>query len=57
MTIDEKIRLAQDLFSCWGEELWAEPKICGLLEALREKTASSTQVSLDVGLICRLPAL
>ena len=55
MTIDEKIKLAQDLFSCWGEELWAEPKICGLLEALREKTASSTEVSLEVGLFaaCR----
>ena len=55
MTIGEKIRLAQDLFSRWGEELWAESKIRGLLEALREKTASSTEASLDVGLIagCR----
>jgi hypothetical protein len=50
MTIGEKIRVARDLFTRWGEELWAEASIRGLLEALREKVAASAKVSLEVGL-------
>ena len=50
MTIGEKIQIAQDLFSTWGDHLRREVKIRSLLEALHEKATFSRKVSGEVGL-------
>ncbi len=55
MTIEEKIELAQDLFSTWRDEIRGEAKLRGLLEALHEKVSASGKVSLDLGIfaVCK----
>lgn len=51
MTIDEKIKAAQDLFQRWGEALWAETSVRCYLEVLQEKAAASARVSMELGLV------
>ena len=55
MTIDEKIKIAEDLFRAWGGEIAGDAKLRGLLEALHEKVSASGKVSLDLGIfaVCK----
>ena len=55
MTIDEKVKIAQDLFGAWRDEIWADAKLRGLLEVLEEKLAASKKINVDVGVfaVCK----
>jgi hypothetical protein len=49
MTIDEKIKIAQDLFRAWHDEIWADARVRELLEVLEEKLAASRKINIDLG--------
>ena len=55
MTIDEKIKIAQDLFGAWRDEIWADARVRGLLEVLEEKLAASRKMNVDLGVfaVCK----
>jgi hypothetical protein len=55
MTIDEKIKIAQDLFRAWRDEIWGDAKLRELLELLEEKLAASRKINVDHGVfaVCK----
>ena len=55
MPIDEKIRMAHELFAKWGFGLRQDPRIGSLVLKLRQKIAASQKAMFDVGvaIACR----
>jgi hypothetical protein len=51
MTISEKIKIARDLFGAWGNDLWRDAEVKGLLELLQENILASGTVSRDLGVL------
>lgn len=51
MTMEEKIREAQDLMGTCGEELLADQSVAGMLEQLRENAAFSQQAMWELGVV------
>ena len=51
MTISEKIKIASDLFGAWGNDLWRDAEVKGLLEILIENLSASGKVNRDLGVL------
>ena len=51
LSIDEKVRMAEDLFKTWGSALSENPRICTLLQTLDRKIAASQKAMIDYGVV------
>ncbi len=49
-TIEEKIKIANQLWKEWGETLESEPHVAGLLRELSENVTRSRKVMVEVGI-------
>jgi hypothetical protein len=55
MIIDEKIKIAQDLFTSWRHEIWGDAKLRTLCGVLEGNVTSSRKANLDLGVyaVCK----